>query len=326
LWTVGIAVVVASGTFIAFQVTPWPSALLIRYAFTKDAARVSQALERHVPAGGAARLNERYDPNDSDAYLDIFYPSKVEDSRPTPLTVVWVHGGGWVSGSKDQIANYARILAARGFTVVGVNYTTAPAASYPTPVRQINVALSYLAGNAARLHLDPSGFVLAGDSAGAQIAAQVANIVVVPSYAQAMGIAPSLEPPQLVGVVLYCGAYTLRGINLDGRFGGFLKTVLWSYSGSKNFMTEQRFATASVVDYVTAQFPPTYISDGNADPLLPQSVAFADALASRGVRVERLFFPHDYKPPLLHEYQFDLDTEAGRLALERSTHFLSSLR
>jgi len=55
---------------------------------------------------------------------------------------------------------------------------------------------------------------------------------------------------------------------------------------------------------------------------LPQSIALADRLASRGVRVERLFFA-DYKPSLPHEYQFNLDNEAGRLALERSVAFLA---
>jgi acetyl esterase/lipase len=101
--------------------------------------------------------------------------------------------------------------------------------------------------------------------------------------------------------------------------------VLWSYSGGKDFSTNPRFATASVVNYVTAAFPPTFISAGNADRLLPQSLAFADALAARGVRVERLFFPKDHAPPLPHEYQFNLDNDDGKRALERSVTFLAEL-
>jgi acetyl esterase len=45
-----------------------------------------------------------------------------------------------------------------------------------------------------------------------------------------------------------------------------------------------------VLKHVTAEFPPAFISAGNGDPLLPQSIALADTLASRGARVERLFF------------------------------------
>jgi acetyl esterase/lipase len=86
---------------------------------------------------------------------------------------------------------------------------------------------------------------------------------------------------------------------------------------------DPRFATASVINYVTADFPPAFISAGNRDPLLPQSRAFAEVLAGRGVLVERLFSPDHYKPELPHEYQFDLDTDAARLALERSIEFLS---
>ena len=89
-------------------------------------------------------------------------------------------------------------------------------------------------------------------------------------------------------------------------------------------MTNPNFATASVVDYVTSAFPPAFISAGNADPLEPQSVAFAETLSGHGVRVESLFFPKEYTPPLPHEYQFHLDTEAGRLALARSIAFISS--
>ncbi len=56
------------------------------------------------------------------------------------------------------------------------------------------------------------------------------------------------------------------------------------------------------MNYVTAQFPATYISTDNAD-FLPQSIAFAATLAGLGVRVERPFFLNDYKPELPHEYR-----------------------
>src|SRR5690606_23112788 len=71
------------------------------------------------------------------------------------------------------------------------------------------------------------------------------------------------------------------------------------------------------------RFPPTFISAGNADPLLPQSQALAERLTALGVAVDRLFFPANYEPELPHEYQFDLETPASRLALARSLEFLA---
>jgi acetyl esterase/lipase len=134
---------------------------------------------------------------------------------------------------------------------------------------------------------------------------------------------PAIERRQLAALILYGGSYTIDGVDLDGPFGGFLRTVLWAFSGSKDFKSNPNFATAWVLNHVTAEFPPSFISGGNGDPLLPQSIALADRLASRGVRVERLFFASDRQPPLPHEYQFNLDNEAGRLALERSVAFLA---
>ena len=323
---IGVAILVIVpvlllATLVAFQVSPWPSVLLIRRAFYQDAVSVSQALERHIPPALSAQLNERYDPADPDALLDVFYPSAIAD-QPLP-TIVWVHGGGWVSGSKDDIANYGKVLAGRGYTVVGVDYSLAPGKTFPTQIRQVNTALGYLVKNAERLRIDPSRIVLAGDSAGAHIAAVTANAIAVPSYAATLGIVPALERQQIAGLLLYCGPYTVDGINLDGPFGRFLRTVLWSFSGSKDFKTDPGFAAAWVLNHLTAEFPPTFISAGNGDPVLPQSIALADALTSRGVRVERLFFGSDYQPALPHEYQFNLDNEAGRLALERSLAFLA---
>jgi len=138
-----------------------------------------------------------------------------------------------------------------------------------------------------------------------------------------LGIVPAVERRQLAALLLYCGPYTIDGVNLDGPSGKFLNTVLWSFSGSKDFKSNPNFAAAWVLNHVTAEFPPSFISAGNGDPLLPQSIALADRLASRGVRVERLFFASDRQPPLPHEYQFNLDNEAGRLALERSVAFLA---
>lgn len=310
----------------AFMVSPRPSAWLIRVVFDRGAEAAATALQPHLPIGITAIRDQVFDADDKDARLDVFHPAAALPSGA--VTVVWVHGGGWVSGDKNDIAPYAQVLAAQGFTVVTVNYSLAPGAVHPQPARQVNRALAWLqqAGNAERLHINPQRLVLAGDSAGAQIAAQVANLTRVPAYAQALGITPALHAEQLAGMLLYCGAYDLEAIRLDGPFGLFLRSVLWSYSGRRDFMQAPGFRLMSMQQQVTGDFPPTFISAGNADPLAGQSKALADTLEKKGVRVERLFFAADYQPPLPHEYQFNLDGEAGRLALQQSAAFLASLQ
>jgi acetyl esterase len=100
--------------------------------------------------------------------------------------------------------------------------------------------------NAAELGIDPGAIVLAGDSAGAQIAAQLAMITTDPTYAARMDMVPQLHPEQLAAVLLLSGAYDLEGIDPQGQHGWFVRTVLWAYSGTRNFTTDERFRLASV--------------------------------------------------------------------------------
>ena len=188
----------------------------------------------------------------------------------------------------------------------------------------MNAALAYLERNAIQLRIDPEHLFLAGDSAGAHIAAQMANIVSSPEYAKTVGIEPAIQRAQLRGVILHCGLYDLSLAKFDGLYGHFMRTIVWSYSGVKEFGEKAWLPELSIPRNVTANFPPAFISVGNADPLRPHSRLLADALAKRGVKVDALFFPDDYRPALPHEYQFHLDTGAGREALERTVRFLKA--
>lgn len=305
----------------AFTFSPWPSALIVRGMFDREGVKVGEALAPHVPSPAPSEvLDVPYRAGDDDATLDIFRPAAAGDAALP--TLVWVHGGAWISGDKEQIANYLRIIADRGYTVVGINYSLAPGATYPTPVIQTMAALEFLSENAATYGVDPERFVLAGDSAGSQIAAQVAAITVTPDYGDLVGVAPALAPTQLRATVLTCGAYDTALAGVEGGFAGFLKTVLWSYTGTRDFAEDPALKSASVVNYVTGAFPPSFITAGNDDPLLPQSEKFAERLTAEGVDTTTLFYPKDFAPALGHEYQFDLDTEAGRGALEQIVSFL----
>lgn len=320
-WTSGVLItllVLIFAVFIAFRVSPWPNALIIRDAFDKNSAKVSAALQKYVPADITQIENQQYRQDDNDAYLDVFYPNGT--SKPQP-TVIWVHGGAWVSGNKDNIDNYMKILAGRGFTTVSVNYTIAPEKQYPTPIIQLNDALGYLQRNATRLNIDTSQIVLAGDSAGSQIVAQMANIITSSSYADKIDISPNLSSSKLKGLLLNCGAYDLALPDYNGPFGGFLHTVLWAYSGTKNFLHDPKLETASVVNYITPKFPPAFITAGNVDPLLLQSTELAKKLQTLGVPTSTLFYPADHQPALNHEYQFDLDTQDAKNALEQMVDF-----
>jgi acetyl esterase/lipase len=318
-------IIAACLVFLAFKFSPWPSALLIRIAFNKEAVKVNEALNRHVPTGIITIADQQYDVHDKEAKLDLYYPAAIKNTGRRLPVIVWIHGGGWISGNKGQVSNYCKILASHDYVVVAVEYALAPGKTYPVPVKQTNAALAYLLNNAAQLPVDTAHFILAGDSGGAHIVAQVGNIISSPGYADLLGIAPAIKREQLSGLLLYCGPYDAQQVNLSGSFGAFLKTVLWSYSGKKDFANEPHFKTASIINYITGSYPPCFISAGNGDPLLSQSQSFARKLQHLNVKVDTLFFGSRYSPLLPHEYQFNLDSEAGQLALKNSVLFLQNI-
>lgn len=324
-WAAGSIAALLLIIYVVGQLTPWPSVLLIRNEFKKGGDRTSAALEKHVPAGIQSVRDQQYRAGDKDAYLDVFYPNGAAEQNKPKATVVWVHGGAWVAGNKNEVANYLKILAGRGFVTVGVNYSIAPEKHYPTPILQVNEALAYLKSNAERLNIDPNTIVLAGDSAGSQIVAQIATAVTSKAYAGELGIQPVITKEQLRGVVLNCGAYDLELAARDEKFGSFLKTVLWAYSGRKDFLTNSYLRPASVVNYVTRDFPSTFITAGNVDPLENQSRELAKRLTTLGVPTDTLFYPENHQPQLNHEYQFDLDTADGQQALQRIVSFIGAV-
>jgi acetyl esterase len=305
---------------VSLLISPWPAALVMRKVFAASGAKLATALDRHAPASVLGLINERYGA-DPDMLLDVFRPASA--SGPLPL-VVWVHGGGFVGGTKDELAGYLKLLASHGFAVAAPRYSLAPGHRYPTPLRQLMQALQYLQAHAGQLLIDPDRVALAGDSAGAHIAAQAGALVTTPGYADAVGITPTVTPAQLRGLVLACGPYDLRLVRRATSPAGrlFVQVALQAYSGKRRFLDDPAFAAWSITDHVSAAFPPALITVGNADPLRPHSELLAGKLRARGAETQTLFFPAGHQPPVGHEYQFDLDTDAGQLFLGQLLTFL----
>ncbi len=323
IYFISILVVIVVGIYISFKISPWPGAMLIRMEFTKGGETTNENLAKYAPSDVTIKQNIKYMEGSDDTYLDVYFPNSVDNTSTLLPTVVWIHGGAWLAGDKSELSNYSKILSSKGFTVIQLNYSLAPGSHYPVPVKQTNEALNFILKNAKDFHIDTNKILLAGDSGGAQIAAQLSAIITSKNYADIVNITPYLKPESLKGVILFCGPYNLKDVNLEGAFGAFLETVLWAYSGTKDFQNNKFFYTGSVIDYVTKDFPNTFISVGNNDPLNLYSYQLSDKLISLGVKTDTLYFPENYTPALPHEYQFNLDVEAGNLALQKTVEFIN---
>lgn len=316
LYGLGLGLGALLGIPAALRLSPWPGALLIKQLFNHGDAQTLARLQPHLPADGQQRLDLAYGDH-PDERLDIYLPASA--AQPLP-TLIWVHGGGWVAGSRQAVSHWLRIVASAGYATVAVGYSTSRSdARYPTPLRQVNQALGWLHEHADSLGLDAGRVVLGGSSAGAQISAQLALLGNSAGYARRVGIAPHPLLQQLRGLALLSGAFDLAGV---GR-NWFVDSLLWAYTGKRDFRSDARLQLMAITPNVNARFPPCYLTSGNADPLLPQALALEQRLRTLGVDVDSLFFAADHQPPLLHEYQFNLDSAEGQLSQQRLLAFLA---
>jgi len=99
--------------------------------------------------------------------LDLYLPE--QGLKPIPL-IIWIHGGAWLGGSKDD-PSPALEFTARGFAVAQVGYRKSQEAVFPAQIHDCKAAVRWLRANAQKYGLDPEKFVAWGASAGGHLAA-----------------------------------------------------------------------------------------------------------------------------------------------------------
>ncbi len=105
--------------------------------------------------------------------LDI-YRSTETVSSPRPI-MIYIHGGGWVSGNKEQQAlPMLHELARQGWLAVTVNYRLGPKHRFPAPYDDVRLALEWVNDNAEEYGGDAGFIAVSGGSAGGHLAAMVA--------------------------------------------------------------------------------------------------------------------------------------------------------
>lgn len=309
---------------IAVTTSPWPSAYVIGRMFNGPVKITDKEVFEQAKKNVAVKSEVHYESTTKKNTLDIYTPKK--ETKPV-TTLIWVHGGGYVGGDKSGMREFAtRLVNDTHVAVVSINYQTAPSAIYPSQVRQVNDVVKFLKTNPAyHQKLAMSRVMFGGDSAGAQIALQYATIQTNANYAKKMAMPAELDAGQVRGTISYCGPLDLQQVakqqpkSLLMRW--FINTVAWSELGDKNWRQSDTLQQASLVKQITSQFPPTYITDGNAYSFQEQGLAFEKRLQQLHVPVTSLFFNHDQKE-VTHEYQFNYQTSVAKQCYDETRHFV----
>ncbi|ENX19687.1 hypothetical protein F893_02438 [Acinetobacter sp. CIP 102136] len=300
---------------------------LIASAFNMTTGLQQKVMDRYAPETVRVQNNIVYQPL-QDLSFDLYQPQNIQNLGPRP-TIVWIHGGGWISGSKEHARGYFKLLAAQGYNVVSVQYQFAPKATYPSQLHQINQALEFLDTYADTYQIDAQNLYLAGDSAGANIASHYAALLTNPVFANQSGIQPHLQPAQLKGLILHCGIYDLEAFASTApeemkiiEWGVF--NLIQAYTGERKYDAEF-LKQISPIQYITPSYPPVFISGGNKDFLTDtQSLPFVKALKEQQIPVTEIFYPES-KAWLIHEYQFFMGKKESQQTFVKTLDFLHQL-
>ena len=256
-------------------------------------------------------------------FYDIYYPVGCMERCPT---ILWIHGGSFVAGTRYGIANVATMLALEGYTVIAAEYALAPEAKHPIPVRQMQELYLHLCEK-NHPQVDIQNIFIAGDSAGALIAAQFAAVQTNAELAQAMNIKPVIPAGTLRGAILTCGPYDLAGIRkADSKL---LRIGLWFLGRAlfegRPWHKSDDCKHSTVADHVTGDYPPTYITDGNEGSFEVQGRRLAMALRGKSVPVAERFF-EAAQGEVPHEYLFQLADKKAQICLDEIIHFIETYK
>ena len=223
-----------------------------------------------LPAGITECRNISYGSHGTESLLDVYYPDGTTEALPT---IVSIHGGGYVYGSKEIYRRFGMDMSKRGFAFVNFNYRLAPKSKFPAPLADTNAVLEWVAQNHRRYHLDPQRIILIGDSAGAQLASQYAAIFTNPDFARYFGL--KLPRVNIRALGLYCGMYDAATRAKEPRKGLFL-----DYFGKDLPGDDPRL---QVLGAITDKYPPAFIMSAQNDFLRDNAQPMCDFLTAKGI-------------------------------------------
>ena len=192
--------------------------------------------------------------------------------------ILFLHGGGFVSGSLETHENFSRKLAKETSTVVvSVGYSLAPGGKFPTPIEEGYAVLQWIEDNAARLKINQEKIIVAGDSSGGTTAAAIAMK------------ARDLNGPAIALQVLFYPATNISSFDTPSykKFGkGYFLTkesMEWTkslYLRSEEDQTNP-YASPLLAENLT-NLPPTLLFTAQFDPLSSEGEEYAQKLTDAG--------------------------------------------
>ena len=208
----------------------------------------------------------------------IYTPEGANEPRPL---LVFMHGGGWVNGSRDSYDAVCRVLTREsGCVVASVDYRRAPEHPAPEPFEDCYAATVWLAEHGAELGADTTRLAVGGDSAGGNLAAAVAV------KARDAGGPPIAHQLLVYPAVTHDESSESYRAYKDGHFLTADRIAFYY----RCFVPRPELAESPYVLPDRAEtlrgLPPATIILAECDPLRDQGIAYGERLRADGVSAD----------------------------------------
>ncbi|MDD1828505.1 alpha/beta hydrolase [Photobacterium sp. ZSDE20] len=216
--------------------------------------------------------------------LDLYLPTTQANADGKYPLLVWVHGGAWKRGTKDDIPTKNPLLLnsvlSEGYALASVDYRLSGEATFPKPVEDINDAINYLHDNASKYNLAADSLVMMGRSAGGHLAGLV-------GASNTYGDISFYSKPnyQIAGVVSFFGPTDLLELGNKGNRPTSKKSSVSRFLGDIPSEVPELATQASTTSYINSDAPPYIQFHGTLDKRVPleQSQILKDVLDKYGI-------------------------------------------
>jgi acetyl esterase/lipase len=218
-----------------------------------------------------------------DLHVDIYRPH----DNGLDAAVILLHGGGWMFGDRQDMAEYAKELAASGFVAICAEYRLLGEAAWPAQIKDVRDVVAWVLLKAASLGVSSKKIALLGMSAGGQLAFLAAG-------------APTDDPfggedyPDGGKIAAVVSAFAPPELRLPGP--GDPPSPVAALLGPE--ASEALARAASPISYVAPGFPPTLLISGTKDAMVPHQAQLAlfGALEAVGTPSDlRLYHGHTHE-------------------------------
>ena len=231
----------------------------LAYLLTYQRTPKGIVYEKHVPYG-----------KEKKQYIN-FYTPETQEGAKRPI-VIYVHGGGWISGITDMRNAYLQNFAKNGYLTASISYSYAPKKVFPVPIQEICSEIDAIFDMAEARKIDTSKVVLAGESAGVYYIFYLAALAADHSLANKIGIEfkhiADFKPKAMVA---HCGCVNLEHLvdkTLPQSKFPDIKMMTCSFIGKPMKEAREYLATEEgklASPHITADFPPTFFTTGDKD-------------------------------------------------------------